>query len=326
MTEHSWLSHYQAPDPSYWSGRNDGTENPRFHQIIHCHDLTQGLPKLQAPTHYGLVGFACDVGVVRNQGRPGAATGPQAIRQNLANYAWHNKATEMQCYDFGDIYCDNGDLESAQRALAALISTLLAANIKPIVMGGGHEVAWGHYQGIAKHYTDQDLGIINFDAHFDLRPLLADGLGSSGTPFLQMAQHCQQRQTNFDYTCIGVQPLANTAGLFATAKNLAVNTILADDIHINNSDHCLAVLDDVLNRNEKIYLTLCMDVFATSIAPGVSAPQPLGLSAWQVMPLLRYIVNSGKVASFDIAELSPCHDKNNMTAKLAACFIAEYIQ
>ena len=53
-----------------------------------------------------------------------------------------------------------------------------------IVIGGGHETAWGHFQGLA--HPNKDIAILNFDAHFDLRPLINGQLGSSGTPFRQI--------------------------------------------------------------------------------------------------------------------------------------------
>ena len=68
-----------------------------------------------------------------------------------------------------------------------------------------------------------------------------------------------------------------------------------------------------------------MDVFASCIAPGVSAPQINGLYPWQVSTLLEAIVSSNKLISLDIAELSPALDSNQQTAKLAAQMLATLI-
>ncbi len=77
-------------------------------------------------------------------------------------------------------------------------------------------------------------------------------------------------------------------------------------------------LDLLLTRSEKIYLTICLDVFAFPFAPGVSAPQPLGIMPSQAFPILEQLFRSGKVISFDIAELNPKFDRDQMTAALAA--------
>jgi formiminoglutamase len=72
---------------------------------------------------------------------------------------------------------------------------------------------------------------------------------------------------------------------------------------------------------DKIYLTMCLDVFSSAFAPGVSAPQPFGLHPEIVMSLMKYVLLFKKVIHFDIAEISPRFDNDNQTAKLAAIFI-----
>ena len=64
-----------------------------------------------------------------------------------------------------------------------------------------------------------------------------------------------------------------------------------------------------------------MDVFAQALAPGVSAPQSLGLWPRQVLPYISQIIDSGKLACFDIAEYSPPLDSNNQTGKLCAAIV-----
>ena len=145
-----------------------------------------------------------------------AAEGPNAIRTVLAKLPVQRQ--QIICYDAGNISCTDGDLEHAQKALAEAVHILLKHNITPIVLGGGHELAWGHYQGIAKKFPNEELGIINFDAHFDMRPLLPDDKGSSGTPFLQIAHAHEKARRSFDYNCIGIQRAGNIPLLFATAE------------------------------------------------------------------------------------------------------------
>ncbi len=319
----TWTQHYQPPQSSHWHGRDDG-EPERMHQRIQCHDA-RDLPNLAIPsTAFGLLGFASDVGVYRNQGRPGAIAGPKAIRQALTNFAIH-LPNNVALYDLGDIVCADDDLESAQQSLGELTTILFNKNIQPILIGGGHEIAWGHYQGIAKTHPQTRLGIINFDAHYDLRELLPNKQGSSGSGFLQIARARQAQQQNFNYLCIGIQPAANTPSLMNTAKELGVQTILAQDLLTHSPQSITAKIDDFINHVDQIYLSLCLDVFNISIAPGVSAPQALGLLPTQVQLLFHHIVTSDKVISFDIAELAPNLDHDHSTAKLAASFVIEYL-
>ena len=309
--------YYLSPDSSFWRGRNDSLPQERFFQVTDFVDLkTQHISKSQSDNI--ILGFCCDEGVKRNLGRPGAKLGPNAIRHALAKLPVHSK---RQFTDIGNVMCENHNLEASQQALGELVSLCHQQEKKTIVLGGGHEIAWGHYQGLHAHYNK--LGIINFDAHFDLRPLLTGDSGSSGTPFLQIANHCQKNQYQFDYCCVGIQALANTSSLFAKAEELNVSYISAEEINQKSFAWQSAFLDDFILRQEAIYLSICLDVFAECYAPGVSAPQAMGITPWQALPLLKYVMQSGKVVSIDIAELAPPLDQGQKTARLAANIMAE---
>lgn len=314
---------YIPPSTKPWQGRPDSPPRTCFFQIVQLLDLSHPIKPLEGNVAFGLLGFCCDEGIKRNLGRTGAVDGPAALRPALARLAVQKQHFDF--YDAGDITCTDGDLESAQAALGEAVHRLLEAGIIPIVIGGGHELAWGHYQGISKKMPVDPLGIVNFDAHFDMRTLLPNGDGSSGTPFLQMANIHRNIKRKFDYTCIGIQHAGNIHPLFETAKKHGVNVVLADDLHQGFTDKCVNEIDRVIDENHAIYLTLCLDVFAPAYAPGVSAPQVLGLSPWQVIPFVRQLANSGKVMSYDIAELSPKHDVDQRTAKLAANLIYEIV-
>lgn len=318
----SWANHYSPPTSTPWQGRADLPDSSCFFQIVQTLDLREKLP-VNTSHAFAFLGFNCDAGVTRNLGRAGAATGPAAIREAVARLPIQRQ--HIICYDAGDISCVEDRLEEAQHALAEAVNKLLQSGIIPVVLGGGHELAWGHYQGIAKKYPHEDLGIINFDAHFDMRPLLPENKGSSGTPFLQIAQAHEAAGRRFDYNCIGIQRAGNIPLLFATAEKYHARMLLADDVHQADGVLSQQFISRIIEQNQIIYLSLCLDVFASPYAPGVSAPQSLGLTPWQVIPSVRQLAESGKVVSYDIAELSPKYDPDHRTAKLAANFIFEII-
>lgn len=312
------LSNYQHPNPSLWQGRSDTVDAERFFQKISFPELEEELITAEKKTIF--LGFSSDAGVTRNKGRPGAGLGPDQIKIQLAKLPC---ATNKIYVDLGSVICKEDELELAQSQFADLISFCHQNGHQTIAFGGGHEIAWAHYQGLAPHYSK--LGIINFDAHFDLRPYKNGDLGTSGTPFSQIAAWCEEQQRKFDYCCLGIQKMGNTSSLFQRAAELNVSYLSAEDFHDKGLAWHFAFLDDFLLNQDHIYLTICLDVFAECFAPGVSAPQPLGLAPWQIIPLLKYIMQSGKVVSLDIAELSPPLDQEQRTARLAALIIAELL-
>ena len=185
-------------------------------------------------------------------------------------------------------------------------------------------MAWGHFCGLTEQHPR--LGIINFDAHFDLRPVLDAQQGTSGTPFWQIAEYCKKTAKPFHYACLGIQEAANTTSLFNNAHHYHAPYLTVEAINATALATQLAFLDDFLENQDAIYLTVCLDVFNEAVAPGVSAPQALGLFPWQAIPLLKYVLQTGKVVSIDIAELSPPLDQSLKTARLGANLLAKMLE
>ena len=143
-----WQARYLPPDPVLWQGRADMPNDACFYQHVELLNLLTTSAQKTAPTAFALLGFRCDEGVQRDLGRSGAAEGSTAIRQYLGRLPIQNAA--IQVFDAGNITCIDHDLEASQIALAEIVKLLLAAEIHPIILGGGHELAFGHFQGIAQ--------------------------------------------------------------------------------------------------------------------------------------------------------------------------------
>lgn len=318
----SWTSRYLPPDGNLWQSSQDHPLDAYFFQIVQPLNLATQEFGQSDDARFALLGFKCDEGVQRDLGRAGAAQGPLAIRRQLAQFPF--KAKHVSFYDAGDITCTDHDMEASQVALAKAVTLLLKHRIHPIVIGGSHEAAWGHYQGIAQAYPqEKSLGIINFDAHFDLQ--IPNRTNSATTAFYQIAKSHEKRNLRFDYNCIGIQDTANTEACFKLAKALQTHVITADDLFQGQQEKCFDFIDRVLDQNEHIYMSLSLDVFSPAYAPGVSTIQPLGLSPWHVIPFIRQMAASHKIMSYDICEYAPLYDIDHRTAKLAASLIYEII-
>lgn len=315
------MNFYNPPDVNnYWSCRVDANPFEYIAQIIKPLDLNQN--QLVSNPGNAILGFASDAGVNKNFGRPGACDGPNAIRNSLGGIPYHGK---YLLYDAGNIeHFDEKDLENAQLELAKAVFKLLDNQQLPIILGGGHETAFGHYQGLFNFYQ-KDIAIVNFDAHFDLRATSnISHPSTSGTPFRQIKQFLEKYQKSFDYCCIGIQPHANTKALFDYAQKHQVQYLLAQDIHQNpNNFDCIL---KVIKQHELIYVSVCLDVFAAHFAPGVSAPQVLGINPSYVLKALQLLKQSGKVIALDIVELNPKYDIDKHTAKLASHLLVNFLE
>ncbi len=300
-----------------WQGRLDG-EEPLYHRLFQRvqeaenHDLI-------ITNDFVLHGFAVDEGVKRNKGREGAKDAPDLIRKNMANFPVI--MPDFSMLDFGNVTCDDGDLEQAQEKLSENVSKVMAKGARSLVLGGGHEVTFAHYSGIRNAFPDKKIGIINIDAHFDNRRP-EDGVGAtSGTGFWQIAQ-----EQNNHTLHIGIQRNSNTLKLFDTAHQLGMKYILADELFFENLPSVYERIDELLEMVDILYLTICMDVFNTSIAPGVSAAAYNGIFADAAfMHFYKHILKSEKLVALDVAEVNPQFDIQERTARLAASLANEWL-
>lgn len=296
-----------------WSGRIDLPEDAstrRWHQWVR-------VPRPDSAPGVAMLGFACDEGVRRNHGRIGAAEGPAALRRMLSNLPVLDDAP---LYDAGTVACTDGDLEAAQARYADAMAGLLDAGHLPVGLGGGHEIAYASYLGLAKHLGGRRprVAIVNLDAHFDLR---RQDQGSSGTPFLQAIEHARASDLPLDYLVYGVSAAANTRVLFDTADALGVHYVRDDELGLLDLPQRLAELRAKLADVDAIYLTIDIDGLPHAMAPGVSAPAARGVPMEVVEPLLDVVAATGKLRLMDVAELSPPLDRDNVTARVAARLI-----
>lgn len=309
-------------DGQIWTGRRDaedGERARRWHQMVRV-----AKPGEHRPPSIALLGFACDAGVVRNQGRSGAALGPQALRKALANMGWHH--ADMVAWDFGDIACEDGHLEAAQESLAETVAAVLEEGHRTVVLGGGHEIAYGTFSGLhrwaRKTHPSARLGIINLDAHFDLRRPGANG-PSSGTPFLQIHDDLESRGEPFRYCCLGIARPSNTAALFDRANDLGVSWRLDEDCTVRHLDATLATLDRFLDGCDLVHLTIDLDALPHAVMPGVSAPAARGIPLEVVEAVVDRVrtargILGPKLAIADLAELNPAQDSSGISARVAA--------
>ncbi len=298
-----------------WTGRFDGDEES-YHRIFQRVKTESDDVNIN-PKDFVLNGFAVDEGVKRNKGRVGAKDAPDVIRKNMSNFPVINSYFQLK--DFGNVKCENEDLESAQNVLAEKVSKILLKKGKSVVLGGGHEVTFAHYSGIKKAFPNEKIGIINFDAHFDNREP-QNGLVTSGTGFWQIAQEGEIHSLH-----IGIQKNSNTRKLFDVADSLGMKYILADEIYSQNMPNLMFTLNSFLDDVDVIYVTICMDVFNASIAPGVSAIAYNGIFAERnFMQMYRHVLSSEKTKALDVAEVNPQFDIQERTARLAASLVNEW--
>lgn len=267
-----------------------------------------------------IVGFPSDRGVEINGGRPGASEAPQEIRKELYSMTpsaeYHDPFVDltMETKDIGDIQI-RGELEEDQQNLGDVLAGYLEQGVVPIIIGGGHETAFGHFLGYAK--AGISTSIFNLDAHTDVRSL-KEGKPHSGSPFRQALEHesgCAET-----YLVGGLQPHSvakshlefinqhNGHHLFRDETNI---TSISGMFHNHESEHLMVTFD--------------MDAVDQARAPGVSAPCANGLPSDLWLTAAYLAGRNEKVSSFDLSEVNPHHDRDGQTVKLAALTVWHFM-
>jgi formiminoglutamase len=273
-----------------------------------------------------LLGFPQDEGVRRNGGRPGAALAPAAIRHWLYRLTpWDGAEgadlTRVSLLDLGDVKIEGG-LEATQEALAAVLAAVLARGAVPVVLGGGHETALGHYLGHAR--AGGPVAILNLDAHLDVRSCL-NGLGHSGSPFRQALEHPTHPLPGRHYVCLGAQPHAVSRDHADYARRSGCAIRWCPDVRGRLasvfSSHCRRLKRDGC----RLYVTLDADVVQTADVPAVSAPNPGGLAGVEVLECVRQAGATPGVASFDLVEICPPLDRDDQGARWAALAVWHFL-
>ncbi|MGT2494668.1 arginase family protein [Cupriavidus basilensis] len=182
-------------------------------------------------------------------------------------------------YDAGNVICEDDALEAAQERLAGAVRAVLDGGGLPLVLGGGHEVAWGSWQGLRAHLDaagdDGRLLIVNIDAHFDLR---TSRPASSGTPVRpDRVRECAPRVA-VRLRLPGREPSRQYPGPVCPGRRTAGVSYVEDvDLQERHLDARLAALRERMALAGHVYLTIDLDALPAAVMPGVSAPAAFGV-------------------------------------------------
>lgn len=302
-------------NPAHISLKETDDDDPRIGHLIGSQLEDEELPGAV------LIGFPSDEGVRRNGGRPGAAQAPDFIRERL--YGMTPDVENPDAFrkligrirDLGNLEV-SGDVEADQQELGELVALYLEQGAIPIILGGGHETAFGHFLGYAK--SKRPASILNIDAHTDVRPL-KKGKAHSGSPFRQAIQHesgcCEQ------YLVAGLQPYAVAQRHLAFIEEHGGSVKLRDETNITTLSGLFHE-----HESERMMMTLDMDAVDQAFAPGVSAPCANGLPSDLWLMAAYMAGRRDNVTSLDIVEFNPTFDRDGQTARLAALTIWNFLQ
>ncbi|MBN3553526.1 formimidoylglutamase [Fictibacillus nanhaiensis] len=257
----------------------------------------------------------------------GAHLTPQTIRAMMHSFSTYSIEEQKDLWDycitdFGDIEMHVTDLFTSQSRIYEVLKDIGSHHSEAclITLGGDHSVSAGAIKAFQE--TKGRVGIIQFDAHFDLRNT-EDGGPSNGTPFRQLIE--KGVITGDQLVQIGIRDFSNGKLYHDYAKDHGVTVHTMGDVKRNGLLSLLQKsVDQLKQTTENIYISLDMDVLDQAFAPGCPAIGPGGLDSDSLIEGIQYLAQEPSVKGMDIVEIDPTLDFRNMTSRLAAYIIIQF--
>lgn len=252
----------------------------------------------------------------------GASEFPDAFRRSWKSFTTYNldedvDLSKMVVLDTGDVPMHVTNIEKCHDNIIQA-SSLLQNQFKKskvCAIGGDHSITAMMVKGMHQARSNEKIGILQFDTHFDLRDLTDNG-PSNGTPMRNLIESGVVEGSNM-YN-IGLHGFFNAKDLKDYADEVGVHyTTLRNARKRGFKETVLKCLDELAAKVDIIYLTVDMDVLDIAFAPGVPASTPGGMTTDE---LLEGVMAAGchkKVGAMDIVCLDPLRDSiGQATVKL----------
>lgn len=253
------------------------------------------------------------------QWRAGARFGPRAIREastlfsfgHAGAYDHEDDVTYLEgvrIVDLGDADIIHTDTIASHANIELGVRNILAAGALPVVLGGDHSI---NIPCIAA-FSDQDpIHLVQIDAHLDFVDERHGVRYGHGSPMRRAAE----RSWVTGLTQLGIRNVSSTA-----KEGYEAARAMRSDILSVRQIRKLGV-EAVLKRipaGRRYYLTIDIDGFDPSIAPGTGTPSHGGFIYYEVLELIAGLASRGRIVGIDLVEVAPDYDHTGSTAILAA--------
>ncbi|MET1250166.1 agmatinase [Sporolactobacillus sp. STCC-11] len=257
----------------------------------------------------------------------GTRLGPRRVREASTQYGRGDAgfydperdevylAAPWKIVDYGDADIINGNIEASQKNIEKAVREILTQGATPVVIGGDHSIS------IAVTKALDSLGpltVVQIDAHLDWSDAPGGQRFGNGSPMRRMSEmeHIQGMAQ------IGLRGLGSSKKSdFEDARKYGSVLIPAKEVNQLGSEK---VIDKVPN-SDRYYVTIDIDAFDISTAPGTGSPMPGGLSFTQIDDCLKALSEKGEIVGFDLVEVAPQYDPTGTTTRIAAITMLNFM-
>ncbi|MGI9435677.1 MAG: agmatinase [Geminicoccaceae bacterium] len=272
-----------------------------------------------------ILGVPFDMGT---QYRSGARFGPRAIREASTLFSFgHGGAYDheddvvylpldkVRIVDAGDVDMVHTDTATSHANAKAAVGKILDQGVLPVVLGGDHSVT---IPNIGAFEGRGPVHVVQIDAHLDFVDERHGVRFGHGNPMRRAAEMAHVA----GFTQLGIRNVSSTAREGYDDARARGSTILSvRQVRDHGTD---AVLGNI-PQDARCYVTIDIDGFDPSIAPGTGTPSHGGFLYYDVMEILQGLAKRNEIVGIDLVEVAPAYDPAGVTAFLAAQVLLNFL-
>jgi len=233
----------------------------------------------------------------------------------------------LRVVDCGDVECRPGDTDGNIHRGRERVREVVRAGAIPVILGGDHAAAAAGIMGITD-CVEEPLGIIAFDAHFDL--FGGDGDLSLSRLYASSSQYIQALETGKvepeHIVLIGMRGIHNPRQWAQVARQLGIRFYTMWDVEEKGIERVVSeAIERACTGTKHLYVTLDIDAMDSLVCPGTRFPDTPGLAPREVLRALRMIGASRTIGGFDVSEVAPQYDPHGGTQLFAASTVLEVL-
>ncbi|MFD1706712.1 agmatinase [Siminovitchia sediminis] len=257
--------------------------------------------------------------------RTGQRLGPQHIRDFSVLLRPYNPDMDIDIFeycsgvDYGDIDIIPGNVLRTYDNIVEGLMPLLEKNVIPVIMGGDHSISLGNLR--AFHKKHGEIALIHFDAHGDTWEHYYGEKYMHGTPFRRAAE---EGLLDLEHSIqVGMRgPLYGPDDL-EDARNLGFEVIPMKEVREIGYDNVMKRIHERV-QDRPVFVTYDIDFVDPAYAPGTGTPEVGGPTSYEALEYVRGL-DGLDVVGFDLVEVLPTYDSNEITAVLASAVIYEML-
>ena len=261
------------------------------------------------------------------QFRAGARFGPRAVREASTLFSFGHAGAydheddcvylgpEVSIVDIGDADIVHTDTEKSHANIETGVRAILAAGALPVTIGGDHSINIP----CIRAFDDQGpIHILQIDAHLDFVDIRHGVRHGHGNPMRRAAE----KPYVTGITALGIRNVSST-----TKEGYDAARQMGDDILSVRQVRKLgpAATAARIPAGARVYVTIDIDGFCPSIAPGTGTPSHGGFLYYEVLEILQQVANRHDIVGVDLVEVAPDYDRDGTTAILAAQVLLNFL-